>query len=53
MLNVLKDIKLSRLTYFRDVLGARAARHYEFGEVTTSAGNGHSHEKERTERQGR
>jgi hypothetical protein len=53
MCNVLKDIKLSRLTYLHDVLGARAARNYEFSKVMTSAGNGHSHKKERMARQGR
>jgi hypothetical protein len=51
--DVLDDIESSRLTWLREVLGARAARNYEFGEVTTRAGNGHSHERERTARRGR
>jgi hypothetical protein len=36
--NVLKDIKLSRLTWLREVLGARTARNNKFSEVTTRAG---------------
>jgi hypothetical protein len=51
--DVLDDIESSRLTWLREVLGSRAVVNYEFGEVTTKAGNGHSHEKERTARRGR
>jgi len=51
--DVLHDIESSRLPWLREVLGSRAAMNYEFGEVTTKAGNGHSHEKERTARRGR
>lgn len=51
--DVLDEIESSRMTWLREVLGARAARNYEFGEVTTKAGNVHSHEKERMARRGR
>ncbi|KAL3763552.1 hypothetical protein ACHAW5_008095 [Stephanodiscus triporus] len=51
--DVLNDIESSRVTWLREVLGARAARNYEFGEVTTKAGNARSHEKERMARRGR
>ena len=45
--DVQEDIETSRVGWVRDVLGNRAARNYEFGEVTTKAGNEHSHQKER------
>jgi len=51
--NVKEDIEKSREVWVREVLGNRAARNYEFGEVTTKAGNEHSHEKEKRVRQGR
>lgn len=46
------DIEQGRKEWVRDVLGNRAARNYEFGEVTTKAGNEHCHEKERAKREG-
>ncbi len=52
MYDVLDDIS-SMLTLLCKFLGARAARNYEFGKVTTRAGNRHSHIKERTARRGR
>ena len=45
-----EDIRDSRGAWIRDVLGNRAARSYEFGEVTTKAGNARGHEVERRER---
>lgn len=51
--NVKEDIEKGREDWVREVLGNRAARNYEHGEVTTKAGNGHSHEKERRARRGR
>ncbi len=51
--DVFEDIESSRLTWLREVLGSRAVANYEFGEVTTRAGNGHSHERGRTARRGR
>ena len=48
--DVFDDIESSRVAWLRDVLGTRAARYYEFGDVTTRVGNGHSHERERTSR---
>jgi len=50
--DVLDEIESSRICWLRDALGTRAARYYEFGDVTTRAGNGHSHERERTARRG-
>jgi hypothetical protein len=61
--DVLDDIESSRVGWLRDKFGTRATRHYEFGDVTTSrtrrrsdvtarAGNGHSHDRERTARGG-
>ncbi len=49
MRNGLDGIKLS---WPREVLGARAARNCEFGEVGTGAGNGHGRKKGRTVRRG-
>jgi len=45
--DIVRDIENSRMHWLRDVLGKRAAKNYEFGEVTTKVGNEHSHEKER------
>jgi hypothetical protein len=45
--DIVQDIEVSRMHWLRDNLGKRAARSYEFGEVTTKVGNEHSHEKER------
>ena len=50
--DILDDIKSSRLAWTREVLGSRVAMNYEFGKVTTRAGNGHSHERERMARLG-
>lgn len=47
-----KDIESDRKGWVRDVLGNRAAKQYEFGEVTTKAGNKHSHQKEKAARNG-
>lgn len=46
--DVERDIQTARREWVREVLGNRAAINYEFGEVTTKAGNQHSHEKEKT-----
>eukprot|EP00579_Thalassiosira_antarctica_P019963 CAMPEP_0201954082 /NCGR_PEP_ID=MMETSP0904-20121228/2188_1 /ASSEMBLY_ACC=CAM_ASM_000553 /TAXON_ID=420261 /ORGANISM="Thalassiosira antarctica, Strain CCMP982" /LENGTH=263 /DNA_ID=CAMNT_0048498037 /DNA_START=171 /DNA_END=965 /DNA_ORIENTATION=- len=51
--DVEKDILKARKEWMREVLGNRAALNYEFGEVTTKAGNEHSHEKEKRTREGR
>lgn len=48
--DVMSDIEQSRKVWVRDVLGNAAAKNYEFGEVTTKAGNEHSHEKEKRAR---
>ena len=47
-----RDIESNRKGWVRDVLGNRAAKQYEFGEVTTKAGNKHSHQKEKAARDG-
>ena len=47
-----KDIESDRKGWVRDVLGNRAAKTYEIGEVTTKAGNKHSHQKEKAARNG-
>lgn len=44
--DVMSDIEGSRKEWVRDTLGNAAAKNYEFGEVTTKAGNEHSHMKE-------
>lgn len=51
--DVEEDVENSRLRWLRNVLGGRAARNYEFGEVTTKVGNEHSHRKERRAMEGR
>ena len=51
--DVEKDILKARKEWMREVLGNRAALNYEFGEVTTKAGNEHSHKKEKRTREGR
>eukprot|EP01083_Nonionella_stella_P005700 16456_1 len=48
--DVAEDIERSRRGWTRRVLGNKAANNYEFGEVTTRAGNEHSHEKEKRAR---
>ncbi len=50
--DVEEDIEQSRVEWLRDVLGNRAARTWEFGEVITKAGNEHSHQKEKRARDG-
>ena len=50
--DVLDDIKSSTLAWMRKFLGSRVAVNYEFGKVTTRAGNRCSHEKERVARWG-
>jgi hypothetical protein len=45
MRNVLDGTRLSGTTWPREVLGAKAARNYEFGEMGTGEGNGHSCKK--------
>ena len=41
------DIETSRLQWMKDTLGSKSCQNYEFGEVTTKAGNAHSHLKEK------
>jgi hypothetical protein len=50
--DVLNDIKQSRLAWTCKVLGSRAAVNYKFDKVTTRAGSGCSHERERAARWG-
>ena len=48
------DIQKARKEWMREILGNMVAVNCEFGEVTTKAGNEHSHKKEkRTTREGR
>lgn len=47
------DIEESRMEWMRNMLGAGATQHYEFGEVTTKVGNEHSHEIDRRMRKER
>lgn len=51
--DVVEDIEQSRKGWMRQALGNKAAANYEFGEVTTKAGNEHSHEKEKKARENR
>lgn len=53
VVDVEEDIERSRREWTREVLGTKAAAGYEFGEVITRDGNGHSHRKERRAREGR
>lgn len=41
-----REIENSRKVWVRDVLGSKAAKNYHFGEVTTKAGNKHTHRDE-------
>ena len=47
------DIQKARKEWMREFLGNMVAVNYEFGEVTTKAGNEHSHEKEKKARENR
>lgn len=51
--DIMQDIEQSREEWVHDTMGKRAARNYEFGEVTTHAGNAHGHREEKRAREGR
>lgn len=51
--DIVRGIEQSRAEWVRDTMGKRAARNYEFGEVTTHAGNAHGHREEKRAKDGR
>ena len=48
-----KDIESSRQEWMKHILGNEAAKNYHFGEVTTKAGNRHSHQDEKKKKEKR
>lgn len=48
-----RDIETSRKVWVRDVLGNKAAKNFHFGEVTTKAGNRHTHQEEKQKKEKR
>jgi hypothetical protein len=48
-----RDVETSRKVWVRDVLGNKAAKNFHFGEVTTKAGNRHTHQEEKQKKEKR